>query len=50
MFCSHTIYRGDPVVGCYLKYTSIVFCLNCVADNQELFQGWLAPRTESTVE
>lgn len=37
-FCMHTIYRGDPVVGCYLKYISTVFCPVCVADNPELFR------------
>lgn len=43
-FCSKTIYRGDPVVGCYLKYVSTVFCPTCVTDNPELFREWLASR------
>ena len=47
-FCSHTVYRGDPVVGCYLKYVSVIFCPTCVADNPELFKKWLASGTEST--
>lgn len=42
--CGHTIYRGDPVVGCYLKYVSKVFCPECVADNPQLFREWLATR------
>jgi hypothetical protein len=42
--CYATIYPGDPVVGCYLKYVSVVFCPACVADNPELFRVWLAPR------
>jgi hypothetical protein len=40
--CGATIYRGDPVVGCYLEYVSTVFCPQCVADNPELFRNWLA--------
>jgi hypothetical protein len=42
--CCATIYKGDSVVGCYLKYISRVFCPECVADNPELFRGWLAAR------
>ena len=42
--CGVTIHRGDPVVGCYLKYVSKVFCPECVADNPELFREWLASR------
>ncbi len=42
--CFHTIYRGDPVVGCYLKYVSKVFCPECVADNPQLFREWMASR------
>jgi hypothetical protein len=42
--CCRTIYPGDPVVGCYLEYVSVVFCPACVADNPELFQEWLTPR------
>ena len=45
-FCGHTVYRGDPVVGCYLGRASTVFCPACVADNPELFKEWLAPRAE----
>ena len=41
--CVLTIYRGDPVVGCYLKYISVVFCPQCVADNPAEFRRWLAP-------
>lgn len=41
--CSATIYRGDPVVGCYLEYVSVVFCPECVADNPEQFAEWIAP-------
>ena len=37
-FCAATIYQGDPVVGCYLKYVSTVFCPECVRDNPELFR------------
>jgi hypothetical protein len=40
--CNRRIFRGDPVVGCYLEYVSTVFCPECVADNPELFNGWLA--------
>jgi hypothetical protein len=43
-FCGHTIYRGDPVVGCYLEYVSTVFCPACVRDNPGLFHEWLASR------
>ncbi|MCE9533195.1 MAG: hypothetical protein K8T89_19025 [Planctomycetes bacterium] len=46
--CAATIYRGDPVVGCYLKYVSVVFCEECVADNTELFREWLASRPGSS--
>ena len=42
--CRTTIYRGDPVVGCYLEYVSVVFCPICVDDNPELFREWQAPR------
>jgi len=45
--CAHTIYRGDPVVGCYLQYISIVFCPVCVADNQDLFREWLRPNARA---
>ena len=44
MSCAVTIEIGDPVVGCYLKYVSIVFCPECVTDNPLLFREWLAPR------
>lgn len=44
--CCATIYPGDPVVGCYLRYVSRVFCPVCVADNPELFREWLSPRPE----
>ena len=40
--CAATIYRGDPVVGCYLRYVSVVFCPDCIRDNPELFREWLA--------
>jgi hypothetical protein len=43
-FCGETIYRGDPVVGCYHKFVSRVFCPACVADNPELFREWMAAR------
>lgn len=43
-FCAETIYRGDPVVGCYHEFVSVVFCPACVADNPELFREWLATR------
>ena len=42
--CGLTIYRGDPVVGCYLEYVSTVFCEACVRDNPQLFREWLATR------
>ncbi|MBO0697586.1 MAG: hypothetical protein J2P46_04265 [Zavarzinella sp.] len=42
--CRGTIYPGDPVVGCYLRYVSVVFCPACVIDNPGLFREWLAPR------
>lgn len=35
--CRATISLGDPVVGCYLTYVSVVFCPECVRDNPELF-------------
>ncbi len=40
--CSATIYRGDPVVGRYLQYVSIVFCPECVTDNPQQFDEWIA--------
>jgi hypothetical protein len=40
--CGKNIYIGDPVVGCYLKYVSVVFCPECVDDNPELFRIWVA--------
>jgi hypothetical protein len=40
--CGATIYPGDPVVGCYLKYVSVVFCPQCVGDNPDLFRLWLS--------
>lgn len=43
MSCGHTINRGDPVVGCYLEYVSIVFCPQCVADNPDHFREWMQP-------
>lgn len=46
--CGHTIYRGDPVVGRYLQYVSMVFCPRCVADNPELFGEWLAAPPRSS--
>lgn len=42
--CRYTIHRGDPVVGRYLEYVSVVFCPACVADNPEVFRGWLSTR------
>ena len=45
--CCRTIYRGDPVVGRYLEYVSVVFCPDCVADNPELFREWLASQPEA---
>ena len=44
--CSEVIYRGDPVVGCYLEYISVVFCPDCVADNPGRFSRWLRPLRE----
>ena len=44
MSCCHTVYRGDPVVGCYLDYVSVIFCSECVNDNPDLFDVWLASR------
>ena len=44
--CREMIEIGDPVVGCYLEYISVVFCPKCVADNPELFREWLAHRTK----
>jgi hypothetical protein len=46
--CGVKIWRGDPVVGTYLKYVSVVFCPECVADNPELFREWLAPKPGSS--
>ena len=40
--CSATNYRGDPCVGCYLKYISVVFCPECVADNPDQFREWIS--------
>ena len=42
--CGATVTPGDPVVGCYLEFVSVVFCPACVADNPELFREWLASR------
>jgi hypothetical protein len=39
--CSATIYFGDPVVGTYLTYVSVVFCAGCVADNRGLLWDWM---------
>jgi hypothetical protein len=39
--CGETVYVGDPVVGTYLEYTSIVFCPACVADNRGLIWDWM---------
>jgi hypothetical protein len=39
--CGLTILPGDPVVGRYHEYTSVVFCPECVGDNPELFREWL---------
>ena len=41
MSCAATIYRGDPCVGRYLEYISVVFCPACVFDNPEQFRVWL---------
>ena len=41
MNCCETIYIGDPVVGTYLKYISVVFCRVCVDDNRGLLWDWL---------
>ena len=41
--CFATIYRGDPIVGRYLKYVSAVFCPECVADNPDQFREWSSP-------
>ena len=42
--CHAMIEPGDPVVGCYLKYVSVVFCPTCVNDNPGLFRDWLSLR------
>jgi hypothetical protein len=39
--CTDTIYIGDPVVGTYLEFISIVFCAECVADNRGLLWEWM---------
>jgi hypothetical protein len=39
--CGETVFLGDPVVGTYLEYVSIVFCPACVADNRGLFWDWM---------
>lgn len=39
--CSDAVYVGDPVVGTYLQYVSIVFCRACVADNRGLLWDWM---------
>ena len=44
--CGYTILRGDPVVGYYLEYISVVFCPECVADNPEMFDELMKPRPE----
>ena len=40
--CSATIHRGDPVVGRYLQYISVVFCPECMTDNPQQFAEWIA--------
>ncbi|VTR97808.1 hypothetical protein [Tuwongella immobilis] len=45
--CSAMIVLDDPVVGCYLRYISMVFCPECVGDNPELFLEWLTPLPDS---
>ena len=42
--CGDIIFVGDPCVGTYLKYISVVFCPRCVADNQAQFRDWIDPR------
>lgn len=39
--CCKTIYFGDPVVGTYLEYISVVFCKTCVIDNRGLLWDWM---------
>jgi hypothetical protein len=39
--CGQTVYIGDPVVGTYLEYISVVFCPECVADNCGLLWDWM---------
>lgn len=39
--CAKLIYRGDPVVGCYLEFVSTVFCPECVRDNPDVFREWM---------
>jgi hypothetical protein len=36
-----TICIGDPVVGTYLEFISVVFCRTCVADNRGLLWDWM---------
>lgn len=40
--CHRAIDRGDPVVGTYLEYISVVFCSACVSENPDVFSEWLA--------
>jgi hypothetical protein len=39
--CGETVYVGNPVVGTYLEYVSIVFCSTCAADNCGLLWDWM---------
>ncbi len=39
--CGELVLIGDPVVGTYLEYVSIVFCPACVLDNCGLFWNWM---------
>jgi hypothetical protein len=39
--CGATLEIGDPVVGTYLEFVSIVFCRPCVVDNRGLLRDWM---------
>jgi hypothetical protein len=39
--CGSYVHPGDPCLVRYFVYTSIVFCLTCLRDNEALMRGWM---------
>jgi hypothetical protein len=46
--CAKLIFEGDGCLVSYFTYTSIVFCLDCYRDNQQVLSRWLKGKTKGS--